>query len=53
MKDIGMDPEFSCIFVHYILVEKLVALFKMLQIILVIFPPAGKICDLLPPFLEP
>ncbi len=52
MEDAGMDPEFSCIFVHYILV-KYMALFKILGIVFVIFPPASKICDLFPPLLEP
>jgi hypothetical protein len=52
MENTGIDPEFSCIFVHNILVKSM-ALFKMLGIVFVIFfPSASKICDLFPPLLQ-
>jgi hypothetical protein len=38
VEDIGIDPEFSCIFVLYILVKSM-ALFKMLRIIFSSFFP--------------
>ncbi len=52
LEDTGIDPEFSCIFVHYILV-KYVAFFKMFGLFFRHFPPASKICELFPPCSSP